>query len=572
VIETDAWGSELASWTPITVLLIGFALIVVALLVFGRGGILERIPDALERLTGIPGWAAASAGTALYGLLIAGEGFYSDVAWHIALGRDEALFTAPHTSIAVGLAFILLACAVGIVSATGQQVDTPLRLGALRVPWSMIPVGLLGAGALAGFPIDELWHQEYGVDVTMWSPPHMLMILGASLTGLAAWLILADARVSPQDSAWARGAHVVAGALTLMGLTSSQGEFDFGVPQFQQMFHPVLVTGAAGFALVAIRIIHGRGWSLGIVVGLAVLESVPIFGDGGPVSTRDGGLYIVSALVVEVAAWLLGTDRRLRFALVSGAGVATIGLAAEWWWNQGAHQPWRATLLPDALWLSLLVGLGAAVLGAAFARGIAREPRDRLPGRPWTVAAGVAVVAAILMPMPRGVADVTADIRVEPTGAGTATVHVALDPVDAADDARWFQTVSWQGGGLILAEMNRTGPGRYVTDRPVQIEGRAKTLVRLHRGGELMAAPVFLPADPEIGEEEIPAIDRVVPFSSEREFLLRETTGEGGWFSVAVHLLLVIALAAWTASFVAVGRRIADRDQAPERQPVTTSV
>ena len=35
---------------------------------------------------------------ALYGLLVAGQGFYSDVAWHIALGRDDELITAPHTA------------------------------------------------------------------------------------------------------------------------------------------------------------------------------------------------------------------------------------------------------------------------------------------------------------------------------------------------------------------------------------------------------------------------------------------------------------------------------------------
>ena len=60
---------------------------------------LSRIPNGIQRLTGIPGWAGVSIGMALYGLLVAGQGFYSDVAWHIALGRDKSLLTAPHSGI-----------------------------------------------------------------------------------------------------------------------------------------------------------------------------------------------------------------------------------------------------------------------------------------------------------------------------------------------------------------------------------------------------------------------------------------------------------------------------------------
>ena len=72
----------------------------------------------------------------------------------------------------------------------------------------------------------------------------MLMILGASLTGLAAWA-LAGAAVRPADGRWAQGVHLVCAWLTLQGLVASQGEFSFGVPQFSQLFHPVLITWRA---------------------------------------------------------------------------------------------------------------------------------------------------------------------------------------------------------------------------------------------------------------------------------------------------------------------------------------
>ena len=38
----------------------------------------------------------------------------------------------------------------------------------------------------------------------------------------------------------------------LIGLSTFQAEFDFGVPQFHMAFHPVLIAIAAGVALVGV--------------------------------------------------------------------------------------------------------------------------------------------------------------------------------------------------------------------------------------------------------------------------------------------------------------------------------
>jgi hypothetical protein len=576
VATTDtnqAWGSELASWGPLTYLLIGYAVIVAGLLVFGRGKPLARIPDAIERLTGLPGWAVASAGTAVYGLLVAGQGFYSDVWWHIALGRDKDLFTAPHTSIVIGLGMIFVAAALGVTAATVTGVDTRLRVGALRVPWSMVPLAVLGGSALVGFPLDELWHEQYGIDVTMWSPTHMLMILGASFTGVAAWLVLADAGISPRDSHWARGAHVVAALLTVLGLSASQGEFEFGVPQFQQMFLPLLLTIAAAFTFVAIRLVHGRGWALGLGVVIALARAGMFggdgFGGGGGVQmvTRAGGLYLVSALVVELVGLVAGTEKRLRFAVLSGVGVATLGLAGEWAWNQHARQPWNANLLPDVVPLCLVVGVGTAIVAAAFGTAVARE-RARLP-RAVVAGAGLAVVVALALPMPRHVGDVTAEVTLEreprDDAASRVWVQVTLDPADAAGDARWFQAMSWQGGGLVIAEMERVGPGEYRSDRPVPVDGRWKAMLRLHRGGELMAVPLYLPADEEIGEPEVAAADRTVAFAPEGDFLLRETVDGDEWFAYVVYGLLAGVGVLWAVAFALAAGRLGPRAAGPRQ-------
>lgn len=558
----------LADWRPLITLLAAFGAVVAALMFvrkrregYGPADLLRRAARGMEFVTKIPGWASVSVGMATFGLLVAGMGFYNDVAWHVRLGRDDELFTAPHTAIVFGLLFILSAGVHGIAIATVDRIPTRLRIGRVRVPWSMIPMTLLGASAVAGFPLDDLWHRAYGIDVTMWSPTHLLMIVGASLSPIASWLALAEAGVKPSDGRWARGVHVAVASLVLLGLSSVQGEFAFGVPQFQQLYHPILVMLAGGLALVAARVALGPWWTL-VVAGVGYLFSTgDRFGRAGDDVSRLAAVYLVSAVAVELVGWLAGTSRRLRFALVAGAAVGTIGLAGEWWWNQGAFQPWTTALLPDAVVLGVVVGLAAAVVGTALGSAVRRERSG--PGGAVLVLAGVVLVIGLAWPLPRRTGDVRAEVVLATTAesapvvVGVAWIGVRLDPVDAAQGARWFQAIAWQGGGFVAADMVERAPGTYVSEVPVPVSGDWKTLVRLHRGAELMAVPVWLPADPEIGAPEIPAVDRDVAFEGEERYLLREQHPGPGWLAPAIYALFGAIALAWVTMFVLAARSIA---------------
>ncbi len=551
-------GSALASWSPFWGLIGGFLAIVVVLFAVGRPSErrwpllhpLSRVPNGLTRITRIPGWAGVAIGMALYGLLVAGQGFYADVSWHIALGRDDNLFTAPHAGILLGLVMILGGAVLGTVIATFEGVEG-VAVSSLRVPPSLVPLWALGVGAVMGFPLDEIWHRAYGVDVTMWSPTHMLMILGATFTGLAAWLILAGSGVRPTDGPWGRGAHVVCAWLTIQGLLAPMGEFTFGVPQFNLLFAPILVSLAAGLGLVAIRLVHGRYWMLGLVVVNFAIQLVGDFGGGdNPVETRFSATFLASAVVVEVAAAILGTRNRTRLAVVSGLGIGTIGLAAEWIWNQDAWQPWDGALLPEVVVVATIAAVGAAILGVSFARAIDGDRDARAVPAVGVVLAALACLAVIVIPMRRPTGDVTADVQLESAGKGAVFVTATLSPVDAADDAYWFQATAWQGGGLELADMRATGrPGEFRSEEAIPADGLWKSLLRLHRGTEMMAVPIYLPSDPDIDEQEIPAVDKVLPFESERRYLLRETHDGSAWLSPLVHLLLVAVCASWAAAF-----------------------
>lgn len=566
-------GSSLASWTP----LIAFALVLAVMLavLFLRGHsspgasrfdrLVLRIPSALERRTGLPGWAATSLLFSIYGLAVAGYGFYTDVAWHVALGRDDDLFTAPHTAILTGLVLIATGPLLGMLVATVSDTPTRLIVAGVRIPWSLVPLGVLGAAAMIGFPVDELWHRAYGVDVTMWSPPHLIMILAASFTGLAAWLVLAETGVAPGEGAtsshrrWSRGLHVVTGALTLQGLSSVQGEFSYGVPQWQQLFHPVLVCLAAGLALVLIRLVHGPWWTLGIATGILLFG---ITGTDGPIETRSGAVYLASAALVEIVAAVAGTRRRLRFALLSGAAIGTLGLAVEWGWNTGAHQPWTTALFPDALIVGFVAAVAAAIIGAAIA-GVVSPGAGARRIAPISVAVALAAVLVVLaVPSPRRVGEVTADVRLEWVDDQRATVRVKLDPPDAADDARWFTAGSWQWGGRTISHLEKTGPGEFITEEPLLLAGRAKSLLRLHRGAEMMTVAIRLPADEAYDLPEVPAEDRTTRFVSEQQYLQREAAPDLSALAVLVLMLVVFLTVSWVGSYAYAGSRI--RAAAPE--------
>ena len=562
-------GAQLESWTILIALLVAFGGIVVALAIAGRRARRDAdwmlwVPNGLERVTGMPGWAAGMIGTAAFGLLVAGIGFYNDVAWHVGRGRDKELLTAPHTMILVGLGLITLAAGIGILFATLQQVDTSLRIKALRVPWSAVPLGLLGVCALSGFPLDELWHRTYGIDVTMWSPTHMLMICGAAFSLIAAWLALAEAGVSFRQNRWTKIAHFIAAWFVLAGLTAPLGEFRFGVPQFQQLFHPILLLLAAAFAFVPTRIVLGRGWAVALALATFLPESIGLMSStasDGFVPTRTPGMFIASAIAVELAAALFGTERRLRFAITSGVGVATIGLAGEWWWNRNATQPWNGALMRDALVYGLVVAIGAAILGATYAGAVNREP-GRLP-RAAVLLATAAVLVAILLPMPRRTSNVTAQIDMVRTGDNVAlTVH--LDPPDAAQNARWFQAIAWQGGGMRVVGLHAVAPGTYVSDGPLPVGGKWKSMLRLHTGAVMMSAPVFLPADPEIGAPEIPATSRTIAFADEQQYLMREVKPGPNTVMVIAYVVVGLVVIAWAAAFVLACTRI------PKQAPLRT--
>jgi hypothetical protein len=493
--------------------------------------------------------------------------------------------------ILVGLAGLVYAAFLTMGFATLDKVRVGFKHGVANVPWSSVLLLALGFGGMAAFPLDNLWHQAYGLDITLWSPTHLQLVGGGALGTIALFLMCAEALPSARPTAVGRAIFVLTGGTVLVALSAVQAEFDYGVPQFQALFLPLLIMVAAGMGLVLARIALGP-WgavkvvlvylglrvSLALVVGGVLNHTVPRF-----------PLYLASAVAVETAAAWVGVRARLRFAVTAGALVGTFGLVGELAWVRLSG--WSTTPMPAGLALKVavlgpLAAVAAAVLGAGLGRafsggdgGVGGEGVRSDGGGPMPLAAlvvaGVALVAALAYPLPRHVGRLDAVIRTEPVG-DKAFVEVELDPPDAARDAIAFAVASWQGGGRVTSFFDEVGPGRYRSQRAVPVTGSWKTVVSLQRSDQVMAAPVYLPADPSIGAEAVPLVpERRGPFVRNTTLLLREQHPGPTWPAVAAWVGVTGMLAVWvtlmavTASRVRPGPASVPNGAGPTRAPPT---
>jgi hypothetical protein len=89
-------------------------------------------------------------------------------------------------------------------------------------------------------PIDDLWHRIFGIDVTLWSPPHLLGLSGSFINTAACLLIARE--VYPRRAPTGRAALIVSAALLLVGLTLTA----------QQAIHIAYLRGGLAFHLFAI--------------------------------------------------------------------------------------------------------------------------------------------------------------------------------------------------------------------------------------------------------------------------------------------------------------------------------
>jgi hypothetical protein len=505
----------------------------------------------------LPPWALYPSLVSMALLGVAVFGFYWDVAQHIDNGRDTFLLTPAHTMIVIGL---LGVAASGLLAVRLYPQDRR-GAGTVRILGVAMPAGALficacGFVALAGFPLDDIWHRLFGKDVTLWGPTHLLMIGGASFSTIGQWLLITQAaqesgsadglhsdlavRAGPSERAWRFHMARATGAI-LAGLSTFQAEYDFGVPQFRMLYHPVLIALAAGFGLTVVRRVLGRGAAIRAAVSFIVIRGLLALALGAMGHTVPHfPLYLAEALLVELCfAW---------GPFATGVAIGTVGFAAEYAWSHTwMPVPWSSGLVVPGIVIGSVAAIAGCVLGSEAGRRLVPSLPGGAPSRRSLALAGIAVLVALAIPYPRHTGSlVTATVDLARVDGG-GVVTAKLDPPDAARRADFFQALSWQGGGHVIAPMRRIADGAYRSERPVPVGGNWKTSLRLARGTDMKAIGISFPRDPETGKAPIPAAPhRVSTFGSDAALLLREAkTGVPSWLVTAAYVVLALVVATW---------------------------
>ncbi len=301
--------------------------------------------------------------------LVGGWGVGWDIRWHLIIGRDS-FWIAPHV---MTYASVVVAC---VISLGVLVVETWRRRGGTAPPDTVTIAGLNGtrgfhlawwgmAIVILAAPIDDLWHRLFGLDVTLWSPPHLLGLAGSQVANLGGLLIALEV----YDAGWKRWSALIASGVFLLGTfyilvdQSIQTAFHRGSLFF--FTFPVLGALAFTFALVLVaRIAESRSAPLALAVGALLVQiSILLVGDVGfallePTSTIEESIAADPTSPVAVAHEMArrngmtpGRSLILRLIPLAPAALVTLADALRRWW------------LAAGVFGLALVATSAAVLG-----------------------------------------------------------------------------------------------------------------------------------------------------------------------------------------------------------------
>ena len=412
-------------------------------------------------LVGLGGTAPAL--TAGLALAVSGASTYWDIASHVDGGRERFL-TPPHVGIYAGVTVALGVIALAMLSDRLRAGSS--LFGALRHPFRAVRPGLAAAGtgmatALAAAPFDNAWHEIYGIDITIWSPPHLLAIFGLSVAALGLAMLVAPAT----GTNFRPLLHHFLLSSFLAGLIVTTGEFEFNGPQYRIAYHPMILSAAATIVFVsaargptrwaATRVaLWFEGARLASLVALAALDhSLPFV----PV-------VLPAALLVDYLA-----ERRLKSTWFLGAASAVAVVSVNWFVLQ---------ILPSIKWQGddFVFGLVGAVAAGGVGAAVGTALGDALAGRTRASTRGMArrfavvgAVALVLAPIPalahevggdagRGViswspANVTADQE----------VILSIEDLEATSGATigGVRLEAWRAEHRIRVPLKRTGTNGF---------------------------------------------------------------------------------------------------------------
>jgi hypothetical protein len=215
-------------------------------------------------------------------------------------------------------------------------------LGAFIAAWG-------GIMMITSGPFDNWWHEAYGLDVKIVSPPHVMLILGSYAVTFGG-LVFVQALRARADEEQRRALTLpllLIGGFSLVEMLVLQMEWVRPIYQHSAMFYRALALSIPA-VLCTFWVVSGHRWACTIVAGiytaflLALTWILPLF----PAEPKLGPVFqhlthfvpngfplllIVPAFVMDLVLGRLGTTRNRWFvALIVGTLFLAVFFAVQW--------------------------------------------------------------------------------------------------------------------------------------------------------------------------------------------------------------------------------------------------
>jgi hypothetical protein len=361
------------------------------------------------RMLGIPLFVFATAFASLSIII----GLIWDISWHTSIGRD-GLLSPPHLGMYLGAVVSGLFSGYQVLKTSfwGTKADKQQSvrfwgifygsLGALFCIWGCFAM-------LTSAPFDDWWHNTYGLDVTILSPPHTVLALGMMMVQFGAMISVLAMQNRPAPGGLSvsqlhlrnlllRGIYVTTAGFFLVMLftilSEYQGRHDMHSSSFYivcGIIYPLLLSAvayssklrwaASATAAVYMIFLMLMAWILPLFPAEPLLG--PILNDITHYQPFEFPLLlIIPALAIDLILQKKEESNKWLLALMIGPAVVLLLLAVHWPFGDFLMSPYaRNWFFAQESWYF----------------GSNPEWEYRYAYAPWMVSSGWSLVKGILI-------------------------------------------------------------------------------------------------------------------------------------------------------------------------------
>ena len=311
--------------------------------------------------------AATAAEWPIYAVLVASAsiviGLIWDISWHRTIGRDT-FWSPPHLLQQAGAIISGLSCGhlalsttfAGTADARAKSVRFWKYFYAPLGAWVCIWGALM---MITSAPFDDWWHNAYGLDVKIISPPHMVLASGMIAIQIGAMLMALAAQNRAGSESEKKRFGIVfivsAAVIVLMAATMVLEDASLANEMHQSTFYQITAIAFPIFLVAFARASRvswpatkiAAGYSVILLLAIWILQLVPATPKLAPIYNAVTHmvpppfplLLVFPAIAIDLLLARFGSDRDWALSVVLGILFVGLMLGIHWYWAEFMISP-----------------------------------------------------------------------------------------------------------------------------------------------------------------------------------------------------------------------------------------